>query len=108
MKTRGGPPDTAVTFAVRHGVIPIGSPKHSAHGEDRPMGAYYVGLDVHSRETVFVIQDEAGTTVGRGAVPTTPEGLARVRRDYHLPPGTIVALETGTSAFYVARELAAL
>jgi hypothetical protein len=22
MKTRGGPPDTAVTFAVRHGVIP--------------------------------------------------------------------------------------
>ncbi len=72
------------------------------------MGAYYVGLDVHSRETVFVIQDEAGTTVGRGAVPTTPEGLARVCRDYQLPPRTIVALETGTSAFYVARELAAL
>src|SRR5215470_3818011 len=45
------------------------------------MGAYYVGLDVHSRETVFVIQD---------------------------PAGTPVALETGTSAFYVARALSAL
>ena len=29
------------------------------------MGAYYVGLDVHSGETVFVMQDEAGTVVGR-------------------------------------------
>ena len=37
------------------------------------MGADYVGLDVHSRETMFVIQDETGTIVGRGAVPTTPE-----------------------------------
>lgn len=72
------------------------------------MGAYYVGLDVHSRETVFVIQDEEGTVVGRGAVPTTPEGLARVCQDYHLPPGTAVGLETGTSAFYVARAIAAL
>ena len=26
MKTRGGPPDTAVRFAVRHGVIPMGAP----------------------------------------------------------------------------------
>jgi transposase len=72
------------------------------------MGAYYVGLDVHSRETVFVIQDEGGTIVGRGTVPTTPEGLARLRHEYHLPPGTAVGLETGTSAFYVARVLAAL
>jgi transposase len=72
------------------------------------MGAYYVGLDVHSQETVFVIQDEAGTIVGRGAVPTTPEGLARLCSDYHLPAGTAVALETGTSAFYVARALVTL
>jgi transposase len=72
------------------------------------MGAYYVGLDVHSRETMFVIQDEEGTIVGRGAVPTTPEGLARVCQDYHLPPGTAVGLETGTAAFYVARAVAAL
>ena len=72
------------------------------------MGAYYVGLDVHSRETMFVIQDEEGTLVGRGAVPTTPEGLARLCETYHLPPGTVVGLETGTAAFYVARTVAAL
>ena len=62
------------------------------------MGAYYVGLDVHSRETMFVIQDEEGTLVGRGAVPTTPEGLARLCETYHLPPGTVVGLETGVRA----------
>jgi transposase len=60
--------------------------------EDRPMGAYYVGLDVHSRETVFVIQDEAGSVVARGAVPTTPEGLARLCREHQLAPGTAVGL----------------
>ncbi len=76
--------------------------------EERPMGALYVGLDVHSRETVFVIQDETGTIVGRGAAPTTPDGLARMCHDYHLPAGTTVGLETGTSAFCVARALAAL
>jgi hypothetical protein len=72
------------------------------------MAAYYVGLDVHSRDSVFVIQDEAGAILGRGMVPTTPEGFARLRDEHHVPPGTRVALETGTSAFYVARLLAAL
>jgi transposase len=72
------------------------------------MGAYYVGLDVHSRDSVFVIQDEAGAIRGRGTVPTTPAGLAQLCQDQQLPTGTTVALETGTSAFYVARQLAAL
>ena len=72
------------------------------------MGAYYVGLDVHSRETVFVIQDPTGAVIGRGALPTTPEAFARMCHQYQLPAGTPVALETGTSAFYVARALSAL
>jgi transposase len=72
------------------------------------MGAYYVGLDVHSRDSVFVIQDEAGAILGRGVVPTTPAGLAQLCHDHQLPARTTVALETGTSAFYVARLLAAL
>jgi transposase len=41
-------------------------------------------------------------------VPTIPEGLAQLCREQQLPEGTTVALETGTSAFYVARQLAAL
>jgi hypothetical protein len=46
------------------------------------MGAYYVGLDVHSRDSVFVIQDEAGAILGRGVVPTTPAGLAQLCHDH--------------------------
>lgn len=72
------------------------------------MGAYYVGLDVHSRDTVFVIQDEAGAIIGHGTAPTTPEAFARICHQYQLPPGTPIALETGTSSFYVARALSAL
>lgn len=72
------------------------------------MGAYYVGLDVHSQFSAFVIQDEAGTSVARGTVPTTPEGLAGLCQAHRLPGGTTVALETGTTSFYVARLLTEL
>jgi len=66
-----------------------------------------VGLDVHSRESIFVVKrDDA--IFARGAVPTTSAGLAQLRDAQELPPGTRVALETGTSAFFVARELARL
>jgi transposase len=71
------------------------------------MERYYVGLDVHSRESVFVIK-RADDIIARGTIPTTPAGLERLRAAHQLPPGTPVALETGTSAFFVARELARL
>src|SRR5262249_45619392 len=71
------------------------------------MGRYYVGLDVHSRQSTFAIKCD-GEIVARGALPTTRGGLARLREEYGLPPGTPVALETGTSAFFVARELVRL
>ena len=41
-------------------------------------------------------------------MPTTPEWMARWCHDHRLPAGTAVALETGTSAFYVARALVEL
>jgi len=69
------------------------------------MERYYVGLDVHSRESVFVIK-RADDIIARGTIPTTPAGLEGLRAAHQLPPGTPVALETGTSAFFVARELA--
>jgi transposase len=49
-----------------------------------------------------------GRRRGRGAVPTTAVGHTQLRDAHALPPGTPVALETGTSAFFVARELARL
>ncbi len=69
------------------------------------MARYYVGLDVHSKDCVFAIQDEAGKTLGQGSVSTSPEGLLGMRNRYALPAGTPVGLETGTVAFYVARML---
>jgi len=72
------------------------------------MGQYYVGLDVHSRRSVFVIEREDGEVIARGDIPTTPQGLRQLRDRHALPAGARVALETGTVAFYVARQLAQL
>jgi transposase len=72
------------------------------------MARFYAGLDVHSKLTQVVIQDEVGRVVSRDEVPTTPEGLGLLRSKHKLPAGTQVALETGTMAHYVARQLQAL
>ena len=65
----------------------------------------YVGLDVHSKASVYAIEDEAGQVTGRGAVPTTPEGLRQLRDQHALPPGTAVALESGVVSFFVVDVL---
>jgi transposase len=57
---------------------------------------------------VYVIENAAGEVIGRGEVPTTAEGFAALRTRHGLPAGTPVALETGTVAFFVARQLTAL
>ena len=70
------------------------------------MGAY-VGLDVHSKKSVSVVQDGRGGKKGRGEVSTDREGFAELRRRDGLEEGTVVALESGTVAFYAARQLRA-
>src|SRR5689334_12964852 len=72
------------------------------------MKRYYVGLDVHSQRSVFVIEDAKGQMVAEGKVPTTLVGLTQLQTTHHLPAGTPVGLETGTVAFFVARQLSAL
>ena len=67
--------------------------------------ARYVGLDAHSKHSVYVIQDGNGKQLGEGRVPTTLEGLYAMRARHQLPAGTRVALESGTMAFFVARRL---
>lgn len=71
------------------------------------MGAY-VGLDVHSKKSVYVVQDGRGREKGRGEVPTDREGFEELRRRCGLEEGTVVALESGTVAFYAARQLRAV
>ena len=38
------------------------------------MGQYYVGLDVHSRQSVFVVEREDGTVTARGEIPKRRTG----------------------------------
>src|SRR6202035_5269440 len=66
--------------------------------EDGPMQSLYVGLDVHSRESVFVVENDAGAIVARGSVPTTVNGLKHLRDSCSLPATTGITLETGTAA----------
>jgi transposase len=68
----------------------------------------YIGLDVHSKQTAFMIQAEDGKLVGQGSTPTTPEGFQKLRDEFQLPAGTIAGIETGTVAFYTARVLTRL
>ena len=65
----------------------------------------YVGLDAHSKNSVFVIQDEEGCRVGQGCVPTHLAGFQKMRDSHSLQPGTGVALESGPVAFLVADYL---
>ena len=41
----------------------------------------YVGLDVHSKQSVFVIEDEEGNVVARGEVATSRAGMERLRNE---------------------------
>jgi len=68
----------------------------------------YVGLDVHSKRCVYVIQDGKGKVVGEGRVTTDPVGLQQLRDRHGLTAGTGVALESGSLAFLVARMLSRL
>jgi transposase len=72
------------------------------------MSKVYVGLDVHSKATSYMIQSEDGSTVAESSIPTSPEGFRDLRDKFGLPPGTQVGLETGTVSFYVARLLNSL
>lgn len=69
------------------------------------MTQLYVGLDVHSKRSVFSVVDAQGTTVREGAIATTPDGFRAFVAEVGLGAGTPVALETGTLAFFAARLL---
>src|SRR5437667_5667539 len=60
--------------------------------EGSPMESY-VGLDVHSKRSVFVIEAEDGRVVARGDIPTTPAGFRQLRQQHELAAETPVALD---------------
>lgn len=68
----------------------------------------YIGLDVHSKQTVYVAQDEGGKVVPEGKVATTAEGFCELLERLGVPEGTKIAVETGTQAMWVARLLSSM
>src|SRR5690606_29656127 len=72
------------------------------------MEEIFVGMDVHSKECVYVMQDAAGEVLREGSAATTVTGLREWVEQCGVPSGTRVALETGTVSFFVARQLAEL
>jgi hypothetical protein len=106
MKTGGSPPRTAVRSAVHHGVVATEPQTSSAGGP--PNGSLL--RRPRCAQPVDGVRDPGRDGDHRGTrhSATTPEGLTHLCRNHQLPPGTMVGLETGTSAFYAARAVAAL
>jgi transposase len=76
--------------------------------EEQPDDKVLRWTGTFTAQSAFVIEDEGGKVIARGEVPTTPDGFSRLQATYHLAPGTQVALETRTVAFFVARQLSRL
>src|SRR5438876_9472333 len=100
-----GLPSAAIGFAADHGVIRSGAPSEEG---GQPDGTVRRGPGCAQPPSTFVIEDGAGRVTAQGEIPTTPAGLEHLRAGHRLPPSTPVALETGTVAFFVARQLAAI
>lgn len=66
---------------------------------------YYLGLDVHSKQTSYCLQDEKGTVVAEGSIPASPEGYEDLKRTHKIPDGTMTALESGSLAMVTVRIL---
>jgi transposase len=69
------------------------------------MKEVYVGLDVHRKNTVYVIQGADGTVVGEGSTPTHREGIQAMVEKHQLASGTPVCLECGVQATMVCDAL---
>jgi transposase len=69
------------------------------------MKEVYVGLDVHRKKTVYVIQEADGEVVAEGRTPTHREGIQEMVVRHRLEPGTSVCLECGAQAGMVCDAL---
>lgn len=65
----------------------------------------YVGLDVHSKKTSYVVQDIEGKVIAEGTVVTNAEGIGGLVRKHGLAAGTAIGLECGAQAGVVCNEL---
>lgn len=66
---------------------------------------FYLGLDVHSKMTSFCLQDETGSLIAEGNIPSTPQAFAAMKEIHSIPDGTQAGLESGTQALVTVRML---
>lgn len=69
------------------------------------MNKVYVGLDVHCKKTVYLIQGADGEVVAEGNVPTHRDGIQGIVVKYTLQAGTQVCLECGVQTEMVCDAL---
>lgn len=69
------------------------------------MKEVYVGLDVHRKKTVYVIQGADGEVLAEGATSTHREGIHEMVMKHNLQPGTQVCQECGVQAGMVSDAL---
>jgi transposase len=69
------------------------------------MSEVYVGLDVHHKKTVYVIQAADGVVIAEGTVPTRREGIQEMIVRHQLEPCAKVCLECGAQADMVCDAL---
>ncbi len=68
----------------------------------------YLGLDVHSRRTVFVAQEEDGKIIARGDVATDRAGFEELLGRLGGELGIKTGLESGAQSFWVSEQLSEL
>jgi transposase len=68
----------------------------------------YLGMDVHCKQTVYVVQDEKGKNLGQGQIETTQADVAKLVKRMKVPKGTEVGFESGTQAIWMSRVLTGL
>jgi len=67
-----------------------------------------IGMDVHSKATMYMAQSEKGEPVSEGTVTTSLDGFSEMVEKLGASPGTRIGLETGTQMTFVARILSSL
>ena len=68
----------------------------------------YIGMDVHCKKTVYVIQEGSWKLIAQGSVPTSVEGFSKILDELAVPSGTKIGLETGSQSWWVSSVLSGL
>ena len=69
---------------------------------------FYMGLDVHSKNTNYCYQTSEGKIVKEGKIDTTYEGFEKLKKKLSIPVNTKIGLESGIQAslvFGILKEL---